>query len=201
MAKKYILDGYSFANAAELERAKKEQETIRYLTANTNMADMKAVYKVYKLSVEKKSFQTIFGIQYLGELRKRLVGSGTVEEDLLEPIPIIKSGEVASARQTRRTGMDSTEKYKLAYEKAKSGSTIKTFLIAVLFVVIIAMTVITYKSQYSVFTYFTDYKENMRNEILNEYEKWDSELKEREQKVEEKEKAQESDTQSKDSKK
>lgn len=201
MAKKYILDGYSFANAAELERAKKEQETIRYLTANTNMADMKAIYKVYKLSVEKKSFQTIFGIEYLSELRKRLVGSGSVEEELLEPIPIVKTGETASKQHVLSAGVNNTEKYKAAYEKVKNGSTIKSFMIAVLFVVIIAMTVITYKSQYSVFTYFTDYKENMRNEILNEYEKWDSELKEREKKVEEREQNLESNTDSKDSKK
>ena len=30
MAKKYVLDGYLFANAADFERAKKEQETIQY---------------------------------------------------------------------------------------------------------------------------------------------------------------------------
>ena len=88
MAKKYVLDGYLFANAADFERAKKEQETIQYLTANTNMADMKALYKLYKMSVEKKSFQTIFGLQYLEEIRKRLIGSGVVEKDLLEPIPV-----------------------------------------------------------------------------------------------------------------
>ena len=50
MAKKYVLDGYLFANATDFERAKKEQETIQYLTANTNMADMKALYKLYKMS-------------------------------------------------------------------------------------------------------------------------------------------------------
>jgi len=46
----------------DFERAKKEQETIQYLTANTNMADMKALYKLYKMSVEKKSFQTIIWV-------------------------------------------------------------------------------------------------------------------------------------------
>ena len=39
MAKKYVLDGYLFANAADFERAKKEQETIQYLTANPEKTD------------------------------------------------------------------------------------------------------------------------------------------------------------------
>lgn len=187
MAKKYVLDGYLFANAAELERAKKEQETIQYLTANTNMADMKALYKLYKMSVEKKSFQTIFGLQYLEEIRKRLIGSGVVEEDLLEPIPV-QTAAIKKPKGTDRTNtMDQTEKYKKAYENAKAGNKIRTFFIIVLFVVIAVMVGITYKSQYSVFTYFTNYKENMKNEILNEYENWESDLNKREKKIKEKE--------------
>ena len=79
---------------------------------------------------------------------------------------------------------DQTEKYKKAYENAKAGNKIRTFFIIVLFVVMVG---ITYKSQYSVFTYFTNYKENMKNEILNEYENWESDLNKREKKVKEKE--------------
>lgn len=187
MAKKYVLDGYLFANAADFERAKKEQETIQYLTANTNMADMKALYKLYKMSVEKKSFQTIFGLQYLEEIRKRLIGSGVVEKDLLEPIPVQTVMEKKAKEPGYLNNADQTEKYKKAYENAKAGNKIRTFFIIILFVVIAVMVGITYKSQYSVFTYFTNYKENMKNEILNEYENWESDLNKREKKVKEKE--------------
>ena len=41
-------------------------------------------------------------------------------------------------------------------------------LIIVLLLLIAVMVFITYKNQYSIFTYFTDYKEDMREEILNE---------------------------------
>ena len=112
MAKKYVLDGYLFANATDFERAKKEQETIQYLTANTNMADMKALYKLYKMSVEKKSFQTIFGLQYLEEIRKRLIGSGVVEKDLLEPIPVQTVMEKKAKEPGYLNNADQTEKYK-----------------------------------------------------------------------------------------
>ena len=53
MAAKYELDGYTFVSASDFERAKKEKETIAYLQANTDMTDMKAVYKIYKNAVEK----------------------------------------------------------------------------------------------------------------------------------------------------
>lgn len=151
------------------------------------MADMKALYKLYKMSVEKKSFQTIFGLQYLEEIRKRLIGSGVVEKDLLEPIPVQTVMEKKAKEPGYLNNADQTEKYKKAYENAKAGNKIRTFFIIILFVVIAVMVGITYKSQYSVFTYFTNYKENMKNEILNEYENWESDLNKREKKVKEKE--------------
>ena len=184
MKDEFVIDGYVFASRTEYDRAKKEQETVLYISANTNMTDMKEVYKIYKTAVEKKAFQTIFGLKFMESLRKKLADSGIVEEDVLEPIPVAKvyaggkknvAADTASKRQV--------EQYKEKYERAKSGSIIKNILIAVLVVVIALMLFFTYKSQYSVFTYFTDYKENMREELLNEYEEWEAELREREEQL------------------
>lgn len=188
MENKYTLDGFSFLNAADYERAKKEKETIAYLSANTDMTDMKAVYKIYKLSIEKKSFQTVFGLNYLEELRGRLVGSGTVTEEMLEPIPVAKI--VVAAKQSSQGVSDKTiQKYQEECQKAKAGSMIKNFLIVVLIIVIGGMLFITSKNQYSIFTYFTNYKEEMRNEIVDELEHWETELNEREAALEKREKA------------
>lgn len=188
MEKKYVIDGFVFQNAADYERACKEKETIEYLTANTDMTNMKAVYKLYKLSVEKKSFQTVFGLNFLDGLRGRLVGSGIVKEDMLEPIPVAKvvvKGAVKQAAQTSRE--KEVEEYREKYQKAKSGRLIKNFLIVVLLLVIGAMLFITSQNQYSIFTYFTDYKENMKNEIVNELESWETELNEREKELDSRE--------------
>ena len=62
-------------------------------------------------------------------------------------------------------------------------------VICFLLVIIIVMLVITYNSQYSVFTYFTNYKSDMENELIDKYENWESELEERERQLEEREKA------------
>lgn len=42
--------------------------------------------------------------------------------------------------------------------------------IAFLIVLLAALVIITVKSKYSVFTYFTDYKSNMENELIDKYE-------------------------------
>lgn len=184
MKEEFVIDGYAFASRTEYDRAKKEQETVLYISANTNMDDMKEVYKIYKTAVEKKAFQTVFGLKFMEGLRKKLAGSGIVEEDVLEPIPVAKvyaGGKKGTAADT--ASKRQAEQYKEKYEKAKSGSVIKNILIAVLIVVIGVMLFFTYKSQYSVFTYFTDYKENMREELLNEYEEWEAQLREREEQL------------------
>jgi len=186
MSEKYVIDGFSFQNASDYERAKKEKETIAYLSANTDMADMKAVYKIYKLSLEKKSFQTVFGLNYLEDLRSRLAGSGIVAEEMLEPIPAGRLLTVIKQKQGEaadKAVVEAEEKL----QKKRAGDIIKNFLIAVLLLIIAAMLFITSRSQYSIFTYFTDYKEDMRNEIADEFEEWENQLNQKEAELEERE--------------
>ena len=182
MADSYLIEGYVFQNRGDFEQAQKERETIFYLSAHSNMEDMKAVYKIYKTASEKGSFQTVFGLNYMEDLRNRLIASGMVTEDVLDPIPV---GRILKTEKSQQPLADrKAEEYKEAYERAKSGGMIKNLLIGVLLVLVVGMLVITYNNQYSIFTYFTNYKENMREEILNEYEDWEKTLKEREEAVE-----------------
>lgn len=186
MSEKYVIDGFSFQNASDYERAKKEKETIAYLSANTDMTDMKAVYKIYRLSLEKKSFQTIFGLAYLEDLRKRLAGSGIVAEEMLEPIPTGRLLMVIKQKQAEAEGKSVSEAEEKLQNK-KVGNIIKNFLIVVLLLIIAAMLFITSQSQYSIFTYFTNYKEDMRNEIADEFEEWENQLNQKEAELEERE--------------
>ena len=49
MDKKYVIDGFAFPNASEYERAKKEKETVAYLSANTDMTNLKEKLQLYIL--------------------------------------------------------------------------------------------------------------------------------------------------------
>lgn len=185
MAKEgYVLEGYQFNSRQEYERAKKEKETIAYLMANTDSSDMKALLKIYNRSVDKQSFQTIIGQQFLCDLRKRLVGSQLVSEDTLAPIQISTSS-ASEGSSGEKDAAKKAEKYKEAYENAVAGQKIKNIIIAGLIVIILGMVAITASTRYSVFTYFTNYEEDIRNEVIDEMQKWEKELEEREKALEE----------------
>lgn len=191
MAKdQFRIGEYSFLSREEYERARKEKETVAYLQANTSPNDHKALLKVYNRSVEKGSFRTVIGIQYLSELRKKLAVSGIVTEEALAPVPIPSA---ASGKRTERPDTSLMEKqvarYQEAYESARAGRIIKNVAILVLVAVIIAILLITYQSRYSVFTYFTNYKETMREELIDEYVDWETQLEQKEQELREKEEA------------
>lgn len=179
---KYIIEEFCFLDKKEYERALKEKETISYITANTDMNDMKAVLKVYNRAVEKKSFQTVIGLEFLKNIRSRLIVSGLVTAETISEIPVIKRGTEVKKTEPldKNDASREIEKYKKAYENASTGRTIKNIIIGFLSVIIIAMIIITAKAKYSIFTYFTDYETKMENELIDKYEKWEDELEARE---------------------
>ena len=92
--KEMVLDGFKFSSKKEFERAMKEKETIGYIVANTNMSDMKAVLKVYNKAIDKKSFQTVVGLEFVNNMRKKLISSGTVMEKNLAYVPVTSKNAV-----------------------------------------------------------------------------------------------------------
>lgn len=190
--KEYQLDGFLFQNKEDYDRAVKEKETITYLKANSNTDDMKALLRIYNRSIEKESFRTVIGMEYMNDIRKRLVDSGLASQEALAPIPVQRSTIVVRDRREEqgRNGTDlerQLKHYKAAYESASAGRVIKNLAIVILIVVIFAMILITYRTEYSIFTYFTDYKEKMRNEVIDEYENWQEQLEQKEQELKERE--------------
>lgn len=190
--KEYQLDAFLFQNKEDYDRAVKEKETITYLKANSNPDDMKALLRIYNRSVEKESFRTVIGMEYMNDIRKRLVESGLASEEALAPIPVQRSTVFRGDRGQAQAGSGAdlerqVKRYKAAYEAASVGKTIKNLVIVMLVLVIFAMILITYKTRYSVFTYFTNYKEKMRNEIIDEYEDWQTQLEQKEQELKERE--------------
>ena len=188
--KKMILDGYKFSSKKEFERAMKEKEIIEYIVANTNMSDMKAVLKVYNKAIDKKSFQTVIGLEFVNNMRKRLIASGTVLEKNLAYVPVTSpNNEIQKVSAVSKDeAARNAEKYKKAYEEAITGKKIKNMAIAFLVVLLALLVTITVKSKYSVFTYFTDYKSNMENELIDKYEKWEQTLDDRQKALEKAEK-------------
>lgn len=197
----YCLDGYQFLTKREFERAQKEKETIAYLKETIRSGKPKELLKVYNRSVEKRAFCTVIGLQFLQELRTAILQSGIVGEDTLAPIPVAVSEQTGSTTKRKRSDVSESEtasqteierqlkRYKKAYEDAATGKTIKNMVITVLLIIILGMLLVTFKTRYSVFTYFTNYKEEMREELVDEYEQWQDQLEQKEKQLDEREKA------------
>ncbi|MCH5268820.1 MAG: hypothetical protein J1E62_10835 [Lachnospiraceae bacterium] len=201
----YQVSGFEFQSKEEYERALKEKETVSYLMMNTLSTDAKAMLKIYNRSIEKESFRTVVGLEYMSNLRKQLIASEIVSAESLAPIPVVMGGGKAGANTDADVSSNSAEvkeeqqskadanlerqlkQYKEAYEEAKAGKAIKNAAIAILLAVVVGMLIFSFKSQYSIVTYFTNYKEDMREELLDEYEEWQHTLEEKEKELEQRE--------------
>lgn len=61
----------------------------------------------------------------------------------------------------------------------------KKFKIALvsLVIILIGFIVINFKFEYSIFTYFTNYKANMEEELIDKYRSWEEELQQKQQQL------------------
>lgn len=138
----YILDQYLFLEKEEYERARKEEETMEYLMANID-GDKKELLKIYNRAVEKKSFQTVIGLRYLYDLRRRLIESGIVSEDILAPIPVGAEAVAEDGTASGNKASGQVKHYKELYEDAMAVGRIKNMVIGVLVFMVLGMIVIS----------------------------------------------------------
>lgn len=178
MKERFHLGGYAFDTKAEWEEAKKEEEAIGYIKAKTNLSDPAAILKIYTGLVEKKTFITPVGIDFLRELKRSILLSGTAKEDSLPGIPVR-----LSAKKSRRVEEFSKEagdrqKMMVDYYKGKLKNT--QVAVAVLILVIAAMFAITLFGPGSPLL-------DAEVQIQDKYASWEQELTQREGEARQKE--------------
>ncbi len=178
-----VVDGYGFSDLQEAACARKEKETIAYIVANSNMEDGKSLLKIYNRAVEKMSFKTIIGYRFLGGIRAKILQMGVVKPEALLPIPMASSG-AAVEEDAVIPEVDMAIRKKEQDAAVREKTTIYRIIIGFLVAIIVAMIVITVKSRYSVFTYFTDYEQDIRDEVEDQYAQWQEELEQREKALE-----------------
>ncbi len=184
MAQKESVESYTFESRAAYEKAKKEDEIISQIREKTDMSNPKTVLKIYNKLVSEKIFSTVVGYQFLLELRGMITKSGIVEEDSLAEIPVPYVMMKEEEKDTMPDRFHRAERYKRLYEgQMLLNKKLKIGLLA-MGILLLGFVIINFRFQYSIFTYFTDYKSNMEEELLDKYEEWETELQEREQAIE-----------------
>lgn len=174
----FEVKAFVFESREMYEQAKKDEEIICDLQKNLDLSDWKKALKTYNRLVMEKTFSTVVGYGFLMHLRDFLVTGNLVKAEDLVAIPVKGVSRNSSDLMPQRPQKES--RYKGLYEKQKiKNKKMKIILTAVLIFFVTAV-VITACTDYSVFTYFTNYKTQMEEEIINKYEQWEAELQERE---------------------
>lgn len=181
MKETYSADYFAFESRDSYEQAKKETEIIEQLMEKTDISDPRVALKLYNKSISEKAFRTVAGYYFLLDLRQAILESGLVTERALAPIPV---REPDRRKSDVISGPSSQEKkFQRLYEGQQLlNKKLKITLIAAL-IVLIGFVAINLHFEYSIFTYFTNYKANMENELIDKYEAWQEDLEAREKKL------------------
>lgn len=173
-----IIQGFLFETQSEYEIALKEYEVVTYLKANTDFSNAKALYKLYEKLIEKESFQTVIGLQFLAEIREQIISRNDQFERILNPVKVKSKVEPKGKKSLPKVD---NEKYKLLYEDMKAKKN-RAYLVSGFLVAIIAgMIIITFNSNHASTA-------KLETALQNKYASWQEELNEREQTIEEREK-------------
>lgn len=174
MKERFRVGGYAFETKAEWEAAKREEESIGYIRVKTNLSDSAAILKLYSGLVEKKTFITPIGIDFLKELKRNIILAGAATEDTLPGIPAKVSAKKSKSVKEFSQEADDRQKMMTDYYKAKLKNT--QIVAAVLVVVIAAMFAIAMLGPDSPLI-------DAEIQIKNKYASWEQDLSQREDKV------------------
>ena len=172
------IDGYRFGSREDVEIAGEEMRKVAYFKERIKGKSPRMILSLYDKLLDEKIFKTPIGWEYLRELQEQLKETG-IPEDEIRPISFYvnfsyKTGEELNHALTRQRIRPAKKKVNV------NALQISVCINILLVVLVLAMFVITLKSDNPNIL-------NYRQAITNEYASWEQELTERENKVREKE--------------
>ncbi len=171
-----IVDGYVFTNIQDVERAKKELESINKIKEELDRTNGDKMEALYKKLVEKKCYVTPVGMNFLHEMREYIINELCIYD--LPPVPV-----ASSMKKTESVTVDAEkyEKLKIEYENEKNlRKKISIFLVAFIVIIVGMFFIIVTNDNLGYF--------NAEEKVLDKYstwqerlELWEEELYQREQ--------------------
>lgn len=182
MATKSVIDGFSFADDADVSLASAEIEKIKYIAGKMNMDNPRGVLAVYDKLITSGIFVTPVGYEYLRTLQSYLYKSKDIPDDAVKEIPVpISYTRALNLRSEERDEKISQERQMRTLRKTfKNEYKISLIVNIILVLMVIAMFIISLKAE-------NPNMINYRTAILNQYSEWEQELNEREAAVKQKE--------------
>lgn len=176
--KEFTVNGFMFGSKDDVELAKTELGTVKYIDKKIENRNVDTILSVYQGALERKMFRTPVGYAYMHDLQKRMLSMG-MEADKIPGIPIyqVYNNKYEQDDRPERT-MQVPKKKRRDELKARNSRLVLVNII--LLILVIAMFVISLNAKSPNIL-------NYRSNIQNEYAEWDQELTAREKAVREKE--------------
>lgn len=178
---KMIVNGFLFANSAEMRQAEKEAEGIRIIKEKLDMKQPEKVLQVYNKLVRERLFETAAGLSYLKELQEYLQMTPSVDKAEILPIPVwhtLLERQMRARYENPKTRKTVRERY--VNVDYKNRYRIMSGVAAILFVCVAAMFVISATAGSPTIV-------NYEQKLINRYAGWEEELEERESVIRQKE--------------
>ena len=176
-----LTGAFEFESREGFEQAKKEAEIIQNLLEKADISDSKTALKIYNKAVSDKLFSTITGYEFLLQLRKTILKSGLASERTLASIPVKASAQKRKDIMSERPSKEG--RFRKLYEGQKLINKKLKIAVIALVILLAGFVAVNFRFEYTIFTYFTNYKAKMEEELIDKYEKWDAELKAREDRL------------------
>ena len=171
MEQKFTLKGHTFDDEKEYIKAGKEAEAIEYLRAKTDFQNLNQVLKLYDRILDRDMMETIIGIEFLREIRTKLVESGMFKDEQIRPVPELPE----TRKRKRRIEERKKSRERTLLEQVKRQNVILRILCFFLAFLVVAMFVITLTGKRSPLA--LRYEE----QILNKYASWAEDLSDKEE--------------------
>ncbi len=182
MEEKQKVGKYSFADKAMYERAKKEATVIQSMKEKYDISNASNALKIYEKAAREGVFSTAVGYAFLEELHGTIQRSGIAKGKHLSDIPVVDTARTQTGAESQMTkAKKSEDRYKKLYEAQCILNKRMKIVVAAAIFILVSFVIIDLKTEYSIFTYFTNYKAKMEEDLVDKYEAWESELTAREQ--------------------
>ncbi len=182
MANKSIIDGFSFADDADVSLASSEIEKIKYIAGKMNMDNPRGVLAVYDKLITSGIFVTPVGYEYLRTLQSYLYKCKDIPDDAVKeiPVPISYTRALNLRSEERDERIQADRQMRTLRKTFRTEYKVSLIVNIILVIMVIAMFVITLKAE-------NPNMINYRTAILNQYSEWEQELNEREAAIKQRE--------------
>lgn len=165
---------YLFSNTQDVLMAQEELEKIEKLEPKISQADIELLYKLYNKSIEKRTFQTPVGLEFMLKVKKILDNNPNTPGEVV-PIPLYTTFDLTTRRE--QEAIQKRQQF-MVKKKNDDAKKLKTSIIVnvVLVLMVIAMFFIATTGKNPNIL-------NYENAIINKYAEWEQELRERENRI------------------